>query len=159
MQRTGKTANPPNQAAESRNPLERMAAAGAECYRPERDLPRLLPLWPDEISDQSPEALLGIVRALRRALFAERRRARAGHWTYDLNRHLALLSAYKAEMAMLVTLKASAGAGRDPCAWRDRSGRPHSSARPSDNRAEGPTSPGTPRGRGRNASADGASKT
>jgi hypothetical protein len=30
-----------------------------------------------------------------------RRRALAGHWSYDLNRHLALLSAYKSELAGL----------------------------------------------------------
>ncbi|HAH63923.1 MAG TPA: hypothetical protein DCL72_00255 [Rhizobiales bacterium] len=38
---------------------------------------------------------------LRRALRAERRRGLAGHWSYDLNRHLGLLSAYKGELARL----------------------------------------------------------
>ena len=37
---------------------------------------------------------------LRRALRAERRRGLAGHWSYDLNRHLGL-SAYKGELARL----------------------------------------------------------
>lgn len=38
---------------------------------------------------------------LRRALRAERRRATSGHWSYDLNRHLAHVSAYKAELVRL----------------------------------------------------------
>ncbi len=42
-----------------------------------------------------------ILSKLRRALRAERRRARAGHWSYELNRHLALLGAYKGEIALL----------------------------------------------------------
>jgi hypothetical protein len=42
---------------------------------------------------------------LRSALRAERRRALSGHWSYDLNRHLGLLSAYKGEMAELGRLK------------------------------------------------------
>jgi hypothetical protein len=42
---------------------------------------------------------------LRSALRAERRRALSGHWSYDLNRHLGLLSAYKGEMAWLSRLK------------------------------------------------------
>ncbi|MGB9044149.1 MAG: hypothetical protein WCC81_16970, partial [Pseudolabrys sp.] len=38
-----------------------------------------------------------VLGKLRRALRAERRRASSGHWSYDLNRHLALVTAYKAE--------------------------------------------------------------
>ena len=95
------------QAARRLNPLERMAAAGAECYRRDRDLPRVLPLLPDEIADESPETARRIIDELRRALSSERRRARAAHWTYDLNRHLALLSAYKGEMAMLSRTEAA----------------------------------------------------
>jgi hypothetical protein len=44
---------------------------------------------------------LRVLAKLRRALRAERRRALAGHWSYDLNRHLGLLSAYKGELARL----------------------------------------------------------
>jgi hypothetical protein len=51
-----------------------MTAASAAAYVRSRDLPRLLPLC---------------------------RRARANHWSYDLNRHLGLLSAYKGELASL----------------------------------------------------------
>jgi Family of unknown function (DUF6477) len=75
--------------------------AGATAYARSRDLPRLLPLWPHEIEDQSEQGRLRLLAKLRRALRAERRRATAGHWSYDLNRHLGLLSAYKGELANL----------------------------------------------------------
>jgi hypothetical protein len=38
---------------------------------------------------------------LSRALRAARRRGRAGHWTYDLNRHIGLVQAFRAERAAL----------------------------------------------------------
>lgn len=77
-------------------------AAGAASYVRHRDLPRLLPLWPHEIEDRSEAGSLRLLAKLRRALRAERRRARTGHWSYDLNRHLGLLSAYRGELACLV---------------------------------------------------------
>ena len=40
--------------------------------------------------DQTSEGSLLILSKLRRALRAERRRALAGHWSYELNRHLGL---------------------------------------------------------------------
>jgi hypothetical protein len=70
-----------------------------------RDLPKLIALWPHEIDDQSPEGRRRILAKLRSALRAERRRALSGHWSYDLNRHLALLSAYNGELAGLDRLK------------------------------------------------------
>ena len=36
---------------------------------------------------------------LGKALRAERRLGKAGHWTYDLNRHMSLVVALKAEIA------------------------------------------------------------
>lgn len=62
-----------------------------------RELARLLPLWPSEIADTSLEGRRRLVAKLERALKAERRRGRAGHWTYDLARHAALLAAWKRE--------------------------------------------------------------
>lgn len=59
---------------------------------------RVLPLWPQEIEDESPAGRLLIVARLRRALRAERQRGLAGHWTYDLARHAELLRAYKQEL-------------------------------------------------------------
>ena len=78
-----------------------MADAGAGCYLRARDLPRLIALWPHELADQSPEGSLLILSKLRRALRAERRRALAGHWSYELNRHLGLMTAYKAELGLM----------------------------------------------------------
>jgi len=78
-----------------------MADAGSGCYLRARDLPRLIALWPHELADQSPEGSLLILSKLRRALRAERRRALAGHWSYELNRHLGLMTAYKAELGLM----------------------------------------------------------
>jgi hypothetical protein len=78
-----------------------LVQAGAAAYSRPKDLPRLIALWPREIDDQSHEGRLKILAKLRSALRAERRRAMAGHWSYDLNRHLGLLGAYRGELAAL----------------------------------------------------------
>jgi hypothetical protein len=78
-----------------------MVEAGAGCYVRARDLPRLIALWPHELCDQTSEGSLLILSKLRRALLAERRRALAGHWSYELNRHLGLMTAYKAELGLM----------------------------------------------------------
>jgi hypothetical protein len=70
-------------------------------YSRSRDLPRLVPLWPREIEDESEDGRRRLVAKLRRALREERRRGLAGHWAYDLARHAALLRAYRAELARL----------------------------------------------------------
>ena len=82
-----------------------LAEAGAAAYARARDLPKLIALWPHELDDGSSEGCRRILVKLRSALRAERRRALSGHWSYDLNRHLGLLSAYKGEMARLSRLK------------------------------------------------------
>jgi len=76
-------------------------AAGVEPYDRARHLPRLIPIEPDLLADGSTENRRRIVAALARALRAERNRGRAGHWTYDLNRHIALKQAYAAERRLL----------------------------------------------------------
>jgi hypothetical protein len=78
-----------------------MVAAGAAAYSRARDLPKLIALWPHELDDHSHGGSRNVLAKLRRALRAERRRALAGHWSYDLNRHLGLLSAYRGELARL----------------------------------------------------------
>ena len=83
-----------------------MAEAGAAAYLRARDLPKLIPLWPRELEDYSPEGCRHVLAKLRSALRAERRRALSGHWSYDLNRHLGLISAYKGELAALGRLEA-----------------------------------------------------
>jgi hypothetical protein len=64
-------------------------------------LTSLLPLWPAEIEDVSIEGRMRLVAVLERALRAERRRGLAGHWTYDLARHMQLLEAYRSETRAL----------------------------------------------------------
>jgi hypothetical protein len=71
--------------------------AGAAIYDRERALPRLIAIDPRELREGGPEIRRRIVARLIRALRAERRRGIAGHWAYDLNRHLALTQALAAE--------------------------------------------------------------
>jgi hypothetical protein len=77
------------------------AGHAGDANRRVRELSRLLPLWPDEIADESPSARRRLLTILRRALRHERRRGIGGHWTYDLSRHAQLLEAYRAERAAL----------------------------------------------------------
>jgi hypothetical protein len=101
MQDHGKWARQPGQA---KQPRQRVIAAGRELYDRDRHLARILPLGPDEIADRSTSARRRILARLARALRAERNRGRAGHWTYDLNRHIALAQAYEAERRDLAAL-------------------------------------------------------
>jgi len=101
----GRTARSIEQQAEKA--IARTLRAGAEIYERGRDLPRLARLGPAELNEESVEGAEAIVRRLERALRAERNRARSGHWTYDLNRHIALRQAYLAESERLQALKAS----------------------------------------------------
>lgn len=73
-------------------------------YQRARDLPRLIPMWPAEIADNSIAGRQRLVAKMARALREERRRAKSGYWAYDLARHAALLRAYQAETAALSAL-------------------------------------------------------
>lgn len=94
--------------APSRQRMERERQARPVPFRPRAsvrpydrrtELPRILPLWPYELDDETPEGRRRIVCKLRRALRAERRRGVSGHWTYDLARHAELLRIYRLELA------------------------------------------------------------
>lgn len=76
-------------------------SAGVSQYHRQTSLPALLPLLPSEIADASDSMHRRIVARLARALRAERMRGRAGHWSYDINRHIALRQAYEAERGRL----------------------------------------------------------
>jgi hypothetical protein len=76
-------------------------AGGAEPYDRRRHLPHLLPVTPADLADDGIAGSRQIVTRLARALRAERNRGRAGHWTYDLNRHIGLAQAYAAESSAL----------------------------------------------------------
>jgi hypothetical protein len=86
-------------------------ASSPRCFKPDqneycriRELPRLLRLWPSDFEDYSYPGTLKVIASLRNALRAERRRARASHWAYDLNRHMGLIAALRAERERLSTL-------------------------------------------------------
>ncbi len=79
--------------------------AGVKSYDRNRDLPALIRADPFSPIPESAEATAAIVARLERALRAERNRARSGHWTYDLNRHIALRQAFVAETERLATLR------------------------------------------------------
>jgi hypothetical protein len=70
-------------------------------YVRSRDLPRLLGVWPQDVAGLRGSDLEGLVAKLERAIRAERRRALARDWTYDLSRHWALIRARDAELASL----------------------------------------------------------
>jgi hypothetical protein len=75
----------------------KVVAAGRDLYERDRHLPRCLPVGPEEVADRSIAGRRRILARLARALRSERSRGRGGHWTYDLNRHIALSQAYAAE--------------------------------------------------------------
>jgi hypothetical protein len=77
--------------------LRRAERVGTTLYDRRRDLARLIHLDPFRALPDTSDTTDAILAGLRRALRAERNRGRAGHWTYDLNRHIALRQAYAAE--------------------------------------------------------------
>ena len=85
--------------------LDRAVKAGAASYDRRRDLPRLIGIDPFSELSETAEGVAAILARLERALRAERCRARSGHWTYDLNRHIALRQAYLAEAERLRAMK------------------------------------------------------
>jgi hypothetical protein len=75
--------------------------AGAERYDRGRHLPWLARVMPVELESDDPVVTEAIIARLERTLRAERRRGKAGHWTYDMNRHIALMQALRAERQRL----------------------------------------------------------
>lgn len=80
--------------------LDAVIASGAEDYQRSR-LARLIAVTPAEIAATDAQTRRDILLRLERALRSERARGRAGHWTYDLNRHIGLAQAYRAETRRL----------------------------------------------------------
>lgn len=77
--------------------------AGCDSYDRARHLPWLARAMPAELESDDPNVARDIIARLERALRAERRRGNAGHWTYDMNRHIALMQALRAERQRLCT--------------------------------------------------------
>lgn len=96
----------------ARAALEGDIAAGAALYERAKILPRVLPMMAGQCAGPEPETTKRIVRRLADALRRERRLGRAGHWTYDLNRHIALAQAWKAESDALRANRRGARTGR-----------------------------------------------
>ena len=90
--------SPPSRGSHPRRRPRPVRPVAQRPYDRRRELPRILPLWPHELDDESPQARRAILAKLRRALRAERRRGVAGHWTYDLARHVELLRVYRQEL-------------------------------------------------------------
>jgi len=89
-----------------------MIASGAACYARARDLPKLFPLAPENLADDSVAGTERIVTRLAALARAQHRLGRRRHWSYDLNRHLAVLTALKAERAHLAHLRNAASLAR-----------------------------------------------
>lgn len=83
----------------TRQALAGIHSQGARHYQRNIMLPRFLPLATLQAMHQEPEITHAIIAALQRLLRVER--ARRGHWTYDLNRHIGLSQALQAEHAQL----------------------------------------------------------
>ncbi|MEF3367911.1 DUF6477 family protein [Methylocystis sp. 9N] len=90
---------PPRFEAEARSALDAALAAGLEGYDRLSALARFPRLSAEIIASETPQAARSALKEIERAMRSER--ARRGHWSYDLNRHIALLIAHRAETARL----------------------------------------------------------
>jgi len=88
--------------AGARPALEAALGASLAVYDRAHALARFHRLSRETILSETPEAARLVLKEIDRALRAER--ARSGHWSYDLNRHFALLVARRAESARLARL-------------------------------------------------------
>lgn len=93
----GQEKNHPEISTQPQAATHRRIDQGARLYDRKRILWRVLPGFGGAIDGPEPETTQSIVRQLEHALRKERQRGRAGAWSYDLNRHLALAQAHRAE--------------------------------------------------------------
>jgi hypothetical protein len=84
---------------------------GAGRYDPNRHLDRLIGGRVDIWGSGAEDPAANIAR-LERALRSQRQLGRAGHWSYDLNRHFGLVQALKAERARALAHKAASAGER-----------------------------------------------
>jgi len=81
--------------------LKQLVNAGSVSYQRRLHLQQLLPISLMRIDDRSSQNCRWIVSRLATALRQERNRGRCAHWAYSLNRHVALLQAYRSERELL----------------------------------------------------------
>ncbi len=94
-------------------PDARTEAAPGTCSETrDRELARLIPVWPAQIADRSASGRRALVALLQRALRAERQRGLSGHWSYDLARHAQLLASLRAEEEALTAMERGRSDGR-----------------------------------------------
>ena len=98
MRRYNQPADWRRHAASAARAFDAVVTGGSWTYDRTIHLPRVLPgaLVGDSMKEQR-----RVLARLARALRSERNRGRAGHWTYDLNRHIALAQAWQAERRRL----------------------------------------------------------
>lgn len=96
----------------ARDAVEATLDASAAGYRRGEFLGRFHRLSPETIAAETPEAARAVLRELERALRSER--ARAWHWSYDLDRHIGLLVACRAEKARAARIDALAPGAPPP---------------------------------------------
>ena len=81
--------------------LAAVVRAGEVLYERRRHLPGLARATMQELESNDSAVGRTIVARLMQALRNERQRGRAGHWSYDINRHIALTQAVRAERKRL----------------------------------------------------------
>ncbi len=92
--------------AKAREALGAALEGCAAAYDRGTALRRFHRLSEETIRAETPEAAQRVLGEIERAL--RRERGRAGHWTYDLNRHISLVVAFRAEKARLERLRRGA---------------------------------------------------
>lgn len=84
--------------------IDLLITRGSALYQRQRDLPRLCPSLPGHGPAETAEE---IIARLKRALMRERQRGVAGHWSYNLLRHMQLAQALRAEEQAATTKNAA----------------------------------------------------
>ncbi len=80
-------------------------SGGANHYKRERHLQRLICHDSQQFHENPGCETIKIVRKLCSAIRHERRLGKTGHWAYDLNRHIGLRQALRAELKNLRELR------------------------------------------------------
>lgn len=79
-------------------------ARAAVRYVRARHLPKILSAKPDEIADLSLQGRRKLIARLLRLARNSARAGASGHWSYDPNRHVAILGALQAERSAVAAL-------------------------------------------------------